>query len=179
MLPRLRIAPAFGWLTLAIGAAVLLAPGAGHPSLDFTSTTQATAAAPAGNTRPAMRVASKPDPAVSVKLASLVWLHKAGPAASEPTAPTVEPSVPAKPAAAAEAVAPAPVASAAPASTLVATIDVYAHTSPGNQSPRAFTLSRGERVAEAGSQSNWVEVKTDSGQSGWVYSRYLSARASE
>ena len=56
---------------------------------------------------------------------------------------------------------------------MVATTAVNVHVSPGS-GVKLFTLQQGESVEVVASQSPWVQVRTASGGSGWVYSNYLA-----
>ena len=56
---------------------------------------------------------------------------------------------------------------------MVATAAVNVHVSPGGAA-KLFTLQQGESVEVVASQSPWVQVRTASGGSGWVYSNYLA-----
>jgi hypothetical protein len=57
----------------------------------------------------------------------------------------------------------------------VATSAVYVHASPNGQSARIFTLQRGESVSEVSTTANWLQVKTSTGATGWVYSTFLAS----
>ena len=58
---------------------------------------------------------------------------------------------------------------------MVATAAVNVHVSPGSAA-KLFTLQQGESVEVVASQSLWVQVRTASGGSGWVYSNYLAVQ---
>ena len=107
----------------------------------------------------------------SKRLAALVWWHNKKHAKKHATT-VVAPVDPSALQAASPSVAAIRPVALQPA--LVATGAVNVHVGPETSSQTLFTLSQGQGVDETGSRSNWIEVKTASGETGWVYSRFLS-----
>jgi hypothetical protein len=102
------------------------------------------------------------------------------PAQDQPSSPVAAASTAAVPAAV-DTVPPETPASAAPAlevaatggTRMVATISVNVRDRPSNDSRVIGTLRDGASVAVLGSQQGWMQIADGTGQSGWVYGRYL------
>jgi SH3 domain protein len=57
--------------------------------------------------------------------------------------------------------------------TMTAKSGVNARSGPGRSHGTVFTLAARDKVTVLGREKGWVQVKTGSGKSGWVYSSYL------
>jgi uncharacterized protein YgiM (DUF1202 family) len=175
-----------GWLACGATALAILLPGsaasfnvlsaAQHPPVAAVPTT-------AVNQEAAAPGVVQPPP----KLAALVWPHGDAPAktaAVTPSANQADQPSSAKTAniqlAALTAPAqqqPEPLAQpdALPSpKQFRAASAVNVRADPQNQSPKLFVLQQGENVELLSSNAGWIEVRTQSGQTGWVYSRFLS-----
>ena len=168
-------------LLVALGAFFVLLPA--PPSsigLIAPARSGAAIAAPTGATNVVPSAVSAASDPVQARLGKLMWRHGKGPV--EPAAgglaaeAHVAVSVPAK---TTTDIGPSPAASIVPLpeatkNRLSVVSGVYVHASPGGQGARLFTLRQGEIVEAMGTNSNWVQVKTASGTTGWVYSTFLS-----
>ena len=176
----LRLSAIGGVLLLAtLGAFVVLLPA--PPSsirLIASARSEPRIAAPIIATNGAPSALSA-DP-VQARLGKLMWRHGKGPvergAGSLTAAAQVAVSVSAKTTA---DIGPSPAAPIAPPTEAIknrlsVVSGVYVHASPGGQGARLFTLRQGEIVEAMGTTSNWVQVMTASGTTGWVYSTFLT-----
>ena len=183
MRPQISIASTVTWFAVGAAALAIALPAprgpANAPSSDQTSHPGVVASAYLINAE------TTADPALA-RLNSMVWRR-----GQKPPVPPV-----AQPGPAADAATPMPMRlstvggatrfapngnrDARPdpgaSAKMIAISAVNVHASPGS-ADRLFTLQSGEGVEIVTSQRNWVEVKTASGGSGWVYSKFLQPGA--
>jgi SH3-like domain-containing protein len=56
----------------------------------------------------------------------------------------------------------------------IAATAVNVRAYPDNQSDKLFVLQQGEPVELVATNANWIEVKNQSGETGWAYSKFLA-----
>ena len=192
MAPHFSPVAVAGWSMFGLIAVAILLPGS-PTSINVVGTSQnrpiaSVAASAVEGHFPVKAVVSNPSLA---KLSALVWSHGKRPAQQAATpsmagipmnalALATGKSVQVGAAAAALQAPPdASTAVAPPGSPsrtlLIANSGVNVHSSPDNQGANLFILQPGESVEAVATRANWVEVKTGSGATGWVYSKFLVA----
>jgi SH3-like domain-containing protein len=51
---------------------------------------------------------------------------------------------------------------------------VNVHANPDSQSDKLFVLQQGEPVELVATNANWIEVRNQSGETGWAYAKFLA-----